>query len=113
MLVMEYMSDYVALSTLENRASIYTQLRQMVTDLVTSFHAQNFVHGDIRDSNLLVRMDAKLVVDFDWGGKKREVHYPVLINNHTVYRPPNVVGDQIITTEHDLLMVEDILRGVP
>jgi hypothetical protein len=114
MVVMEYMNDYVALSTLEDRVSISKQLPQMVTDLVASFHAQNFVHGDIRDSDLLVLMKGKLemkLIDFDWGGKDGEVRYPVLINNHTVHRPPNVVGGQLITREHDLLMVENIFRG--
>jgi len=111
MVVMEHMDDYETLATLKDRASIPTQLRQMVTDLVTSFHAQKFVHGDIRDSNLLVRSDGKLgmkLIDFDWGGKEGEVCYPVLINNRTVRRPPDVVGGQLITREHDLLMVEKI-----
>ena len=62
----------------------------MVTDLVTSFYGR-FVHGDIRDSNLLVRMeDGKLeikLIDFDWGGKEGELRYPVLINNRTVRLP--------------------------
>jgi serine/threonine protein kinase len=111
MVVMEHMDGYETLATLKDRASIPTQLRQMVTDLVTSFHAQKFVHGDIRDSNLLVRSDGKLemkLIDFDWGGKEDEVCYPVLINNRTVPRPPDVVGGQLITREHDLWMVENI-----
>lgn len=116
MVVMEYMDGYKTLATLKDRSSISTQLRQMITDLVTSFHAQKFVHGDIRDTNFLVRMDGKLemkLIDFDWGGKEGEVCYPVLINNRTVHRPPDVVGGQLIMREHDLLMVEDIFRGLP
>jgi hypothetical protein len=37
-LMMEYMDGYETLSTFKDIASISTQLRQMVTDLVTSFH---------------------------------------------------------------------------
>jgi serine/threonine protein kinase len=89
----------------------------MVTELVTSFHDQNFVHGDIRDSNLLVRTeDGKLqmkLIDFDWGGREGEVHYPALINDRTVHRPLAVVGGQLIKREHDLQMVENILSGLP
>jgi serine/threonine protein kinase len=68
----------------------------MVTGLVTSFHAQNLVHGDIQDTNLLVRVNDGTVevklIDFDWGGKKGEVRNPVLINGRTVVRPSNVVN---------------------
>ena len=118
MVVMEHMDGYETLATLKDHASIPTQLRQMVMDLVTSFHAQKFVRGDIRNSNLLLRLDGKLemklkLIDFDWGGKEGEACYPVLINNHTVDRPPDVVGGQLITREHDLLMVEKIFRGLP
>jgi serine/threonine protein kinase len=117
MVVMEYMESYKTLSTLEDLAPISTQLRQMVTELVTSFHDQNFVHGDIRDSNLLVRTeDGKLqmkLIDFDWGGREGEVHYPALINDRTVHRPLAVVGGQLIKREHDLQMVENILSGLP
>jgi serine/threonine protein kinase len=117
MVVMGYMDSYETLSTLEDLAPISTQLRKMVTDLVTSFHDQKFVHGDIRDSNLLVRMeDGKLqmkLIDFDWGGREGEVRYPVLINDRTVHRPLGVVGGQLIKREHDLQMVENILSGLP
>jgi serine/threonine protein kinase len=87
---------HVALSTLEDCTSISTLLRQMIKVIVTSFHAQNFVHGDIQDSNLLVHMDEMKLIDFDWGGKEGEVRYPVLINNHAGHHPPNVVGAQLI-----------------
>jgi serine/threonine protein kinase len=117
MVVMEYMKDYEALSELKDVASISRQLRPMVKDLVTSFHDLNFVHGDIRDSNLLIRTeDGKLemkLIDFDWGGKEGEVWYPVLINNRTVYRPLAVAGGQLIKREHDLHMVEYVFLGLP
>ena len=117
MVVMEYMDDYKPFSTWEDPASVSIQLRQMVTRLVASFHGQNLVHGDIRDSNLLVRVkDGKLemkLIDFDCGGRKGEVRYPVLINNFTVVRPSNVIGGQLITTDHDLKMVENIFLNLP
>ena len=50
------------------------------------------------------------LIDFDWGGKEGEVRYPILTNNYTVYRPPGVVGDQLVTKEQDLQMIEDIFR---
>ena len=112
MVVMEYMDDYKPLSTFEDRASISTHLQQTVTKLVTSFHGQNLVHGDIRDSNLLVRvkngeLEMKLI-DFDWGGRQGVARYPVLVNKFTVTRPLDVIGGQLITTDHDLEMVRNI-----
>ena len=117
MVVMEYMDDYKPFSTFEDPASISTQLQQMVTELVASFHAQNLVHGAIRDSNLLVRVkDGKLgmkLIDFDWGGREGEVRYPALINKFTVVRPSSVIGGQLITTDHDLEMVKNIFPKLP
>lgn len=111
MVVMEYMKDFETLSTLRDHASF----RRTVMELVRSFHDLGFVHGDMRDSNLLVRVDEKdlKLIDFDWGGKEGEVRYPVLINNYTVHRPLDVVGGQLITKEHDIEMVEDIFRRLP
>lgn len=114
MVVMEFMNDYKMLSDLKDRASISTRLRPMVTTLVDSFHAKNLVHGDIRDSNLLVlvrqdQLEMKLV-DFDWGGLENEAHYPIIINNLTISRPPNVVGGQTITKDHDLWMVRRMFQ---
>ena len=117
MVVMEYMDDYKPFSTFEDPASISTQLQQMVTELVASFHAQNLVHGDIRDSNLLVRVkDRKLgmkLIDFDWGGREGAARYPVLINKSSVTRPLDVTGGQLITTDHDLEMVKYIFPNPP
>lgn len=84
------MNDYVPPFTSENRASTSAQLQEIVTSLVASFHAQNFIHGDIRDSNFLVHMGGEPEIKL--GGKEGEVHYLVLINIHTVHHPLGVFG---------------------
>lgn len=117
MVVMEYMKDYKPFSIFDDPASISTQLRQIVKELVASFHAQKLVHGDIRDTNLLVRVeDGTLktkLIDFDWGGREGEARYPVLINKSTIPRPSDVIGGQLITIDHDLKMVENIFLNSP
>ena len=41
------------------------------------FHSQGFVHGDLRDANILIENDGIMkLVDFDWGGEVDQVSYP-------------------------------------
>jgi len=41
------------------------------------FHGKNLVHGDLRDTNIIVEDDERvLLVDFDWGGLDGETTYP-------------------------------------
>ena len=47
--------------------------------LVSDFHNMGWVHGDLRDANMVVgNKDPSqvMLVDFDWGGKAGEVYYP-------------------------------------
>jgi hypothetical protein len=46
--------------------------------LVRTFHAENFVHGNLRDANILCKDATVMLVDFDWGGKVGEATYPTL-----------------------------------
>ncbi|KIM52792.1 hypothetical protein SCLCIDRAFT_63065, partial [Scleroderma citrinum Foug A] len=40
-------------------------------------HNEGFVHGDLRDANILSGDDGCVkLVDFDWGGRDGEVSYP-------------------------------------
>jgi len=41
-----------------------------VTGSLDSVSWENLVHGDLRDTNIIVKKDERvLLVDFDWGGK--------------------------------------------
>lgn len=71
-----------------------------------------FVHGDIRDINLLVdpqslaSEEVKVqLIDFDWAERIGEVKYPIDINCKTVKLPEGVKGRELITEEHDYEMV--------
>ena len=116
MVVMEFMRDYMPFSSVV-RASMSSQLQPMVMGLVSSFHAKGFVHGDMRDANILVHkvnngtLEMKLV-DFDWGGEAGKVHYPYSINDVTVSRPPGVSGGRLIMMAHDVEMVDIMFRGL-
>ncbi|KAF8584767.1 hypothetical protein K439DRAFT_1345081 [Ramaria rubella] len=115
MVVMEFMMDYIPLSEVKKRnlfeSAHLNTIHGMVSNVVDKFHNANFVHGDVRDANILVPIDGANVVkfvDFDWGGKVQEVRYPPLVNNIDVWRPPGAFDGELITTEHDVEMVKHI-----
>ena len=92
-------------------------VRDTVREHVLSLHQQGFVHGDIRPQNVLVkRLDTEhghalsvRLLDFDWAGEVGQAKYPFLVNPDLgcgFERPSGVKGGGVITTEHDLAMVD-------
>ncbi|CAG8604043.1 4687_t:CDS:2, partial [Paraglomus brasilianum] len=58
-------------------------LHRRVEEVVNTFHEQNFVHGDLRDTNLFVQKNGEgkfMPIDFDWSGTAGEVRYPINVN---------------------------------
>ncbi|KAN0086602.1 hypothetical protein V8E54_000290 [Elaphomyces granulatus] len=76
---MEYVASAIPI-TLHKEISVHfqrweTDLRQ----LVSQFHGLGFVHGDLRDANIISSDDGCVkLVDFDWAGKDGQVSYPML-----------------------------------
>lgn len=100
--------------TVEQRAKVQHKAAVVARIL----HAEGFVHGDIRDTNILVDRDSlqtddiKLhFVDFDWAGRVGEAKYPIGVNTVSIYRPTGVAYDALITQAHDLDMVENLFRS--
>jgi len=77
-------------------------------------HDGGFVHGDIRDVNMMTRRqwrpDAQNVflLDFDWAGPKDKTIYPPNLNRETVKRHEGAKDGAVITQEHDWAMVKCI-----
>ncbi|RPD56968.1 hypothetical protein L226DRAFT_468014 [Lentinus tigrinus ALCF2SS1-7] len=81
-------------------------------------HEEGFVHGDVRDVNVLVRNDDApanrpdiLIVDWDWAGRAGEVVYPRNINRQLA-RPADALAAEKIKAEHDLWMADRLLERV-
>ncbi|KAI0293993.1 hypothetical protein BC826DRAFT_1013672 [Russula brevipes] len=105
-------STYEVLFDLELTSENKEKVRSKVRRVVRLLHEGGFVHGDIRDTNILIDRGslesedvAIHLVDYDWAGRIGEAKYPVGINKLGVRRPHDVVGGQPITPIHDLEMV--------
>jgi len=114
MAVMEYLDPqtYRVLGPEDgsNHASLIAEIRHVVQVL----HNGGFVHGDIRDVNMMTRRqwrtDAQNVflLDFDWAGRKDATIYPPNLNRETVKRHEGAKDGAVITQEHDWAMVDCI-----
>ncbi|PVF96566.1 hypothetical protein CPB86DRAFT_708723 [Serendipita vermifera] len=112
MIVMEYLNkdNYTLLRDssipLENRSNI-------VANAVSILHQGGYVHGDIRDVNIMVRCDWNAVdsssgiklLDFDWAGLDGQAQYPANVNHEGIRRPQEAIDGQHITKDHDITMV--------
>ena len=109
------LQDNPILSSKEHLGSCKLLLEE-VGQCLRQFHRAGFVHGDIRDTNLMVRAPnpvdfidwSFLVVDYDSCGKMKQVRYPLDLNTKSVWRPEGATGGAIIEAEHDLLMLDHI-----
>ena len=87
------------------------QLEEAVTALIGDLHNEGYVHGDLRDVNLLVRHDAQdrtkgfMLIDFDWAGEVHKTRYPRLVDRELVRRPSGAQDGMEILKDHDLEML--------
>ncbi|KAF8131371.1 hypothetical protein EV363DRAFT_1165249, partial [Boletus edulis] len=75
------------------------------------FHSSGFVHGDIRDVNIMVSKSGPMkfmFVDFDWSGKINEARYPSCVNRQSIVRPEGALRGKYITQRHDILMLQQL-----
>ena len=49
--------------------------RDNLKKILSLFHGEGFVHGDLRGPNILVVDDVVKVIDFNWAGKIGEAWY--------------------------------------
>ena len=91
-------------------------LSEKVRKCLRQFHKAGFVHGDIRDTNIMVKTLERggfndgsfLVVDYDSCGITKQVRYPLNLNTTSVQRPEGATGGAVIEAEHDLEMLDYI-----
>jgi serine/threonine protein kinase len=106
MVVMEMIGeDYVRLSDSPRPYSHYEDMREKLGCL----HQANYVHGDVRDTNILVQKDGVegfKLVDFDWSGRIGHVRYPMNVyRDLRLWRPSEAEDGQLIKADHDIEML--------
>jgi RIO-like serine/threonine protein kinase len=74
---MEYISTAVPLWTIPKDHVKCPRWYKELQEVLTVFHGENLVHGDLGDTNIIVEDDERvLLVDFDWGDRDGETVYP-------------------------------------
>ncbi|KAI6021983.1 hypothetical protein EDC04DRAFT_2575428 [Pisolithus marmoratus] len=107
MVVMDDLSnDYETLA----KMSAPVPTKSLIHAKLAGFHRAGFVHGDIRDTNIVVSKSDNTqfrIIDFDWAGIAGEVKYPAFLNPE-VRRPEGATDGEFILAEHDDAMLNDI-----
>jgi len=105
---MEYIESGVPITHPNLLAAHRDHWMAELQDLMDSFHEKDFVHGDLRDANIICKNDSVMLIDFDWGGKEGEVSYPTS-NLNAELLEDRVSDDLIITKEDDRRVLKNTL----
>jgi len=84
-------------------------LQNVIKEKLIALHQASYVHGDVRDVNVMVKRDGSpefMLVDFDWAGEIGKARYPMNINRVGISRPDGVHDGEVITADHDMKMVD-------
>ena len=113
MIVMDYidLNAYSIYDQCSYSFSSVDQVKSKINEIVEHLHEGDWVHGDLRSANFLVRTNGDnnlplvMLIDFDWAGKEMMVQYPLDIDITGVRRPNGVKGGELITKKHDCDML--------
>jgi len=75
-IVMEYLPSAKRILESRDLANHGEKWLEEIDKIVTEFHAQGYVHGDLRPPNFIVNDETLLLIDFDWGGRETEATFP-------------------------------------
>ncbi|RHZ77748.1 hypothetical protein Glove_173g76 [Diversispora epigaea] len=85
-------------------------LREKIENVIKYLHNLEYVHGDLREGNLLIRkledndFDVKLI-DFEWSGKVGIARYSNFMNHIGIQWPNGAEDGKLVTKDHDLVML--------
>ena len=91
------------------------QLRGALQEIIAALDEKEYVHGDLRSNNIMIRTDVMdksvelKVVDFDWAGKAGQVYYPAERNEEIQW--PGEAGGPI-EQDHDSKMIDSWMEDL-
>ncbi|TFK33280.1 hypothetical protein BDQ12DRAFT_615533 [Crucibulum laeve] len=110
MVVMEFV-DGKTVDDIEINNELPGSFSEQLKGAISYLHSEGFVFGDLRQPNIMISEGKVMLIDFDWAGKEGEVRYPVALSKSITW-PRGVEGLELIEKQHDLDMIDDIVRAV-
>lgn len=114
MVVMEYLDPHTY-RVLGSEDGSNRRLKAEIQRVVKELHSGGFVHGDIRNVNMVMshrrteeEAQKVFLLDFDWAGPEGHTIYPPNLNLQSVKRHEGAKGGALIMQEHDWAMVNCI-----
>lgn len=109
--------SYRTLYHYRDRAPELRALEGPLNTFITAFHNKGFVHGDLRDVNLIIKLGGQdkiqfMLLDFDWAGEVHKTYYPPHVNRQQIIRPSGARDGLEILQAHDLEMIHFLFHPV-
>ena len=82
----------------ENEKGRFSDFRRALLDILKK---SSFVHGDLRNQNIIRHKESFFVIDFDWTGKENCATYPIDINMKLGCWARGVAPGAPLVHEHD------------
>ncbi|KAG1758953.1 hypothetical protein EV702DRAFT_986033 [Suillus placidus] len=108
MAVMDRLVEYDVLADLPIGELLPRSVFDSIGNQLGTLHARRLVHGDIRDTNILLKREDRtqfMIIDFDWAGVADVVRYPAYVNYRDVERPHDARDGLPIKAAHDEAML--------
>ena len=82
-------------------------MKEQCNNILGILYRHKYVHGDLRNVNMLVDQSGKVkVIDFDWAGKHNDAKYPMFLNHQELTWPNGATDGQPIEYAHDKYWVD-------
>ena len=86
-------------------------IRRCLISTVQDMATSNFVHGDLRRPNIMIRNEdisspspTTIIIDFDWAGTQGQAKYPSSLNTKVAW-PVGTTPRAVIMCDHDREMI--------